>query len=523
LPPFDLIAFSSPALFESLSTTPFNTGENLSLKPQAKYLSGYLKYIKTKTIILENEYIDHDYLDDYSQFYAKCFEEFPRLCKRLHFFSTEFSKRDFLRMLSGKPGSLAEDKFRASYLGFSVVRPLPEAVIGRTVLKTYPPDNRRRYYTARRSYPVNLFGIDLTIDSLAFQEQDKALAACATVALWSCFHKANDLFKTPVPTPAAITRSANRLLNHRPVPSRGLDVGQICSAIRYFGLEPEVIEPTKEKPLASLIYAHLRFGNPVLLGVEVPPFGPHAITLVGYSLLGQRHLESEVLTTSGGIPMVGRRIDEFYAHDDQVGPFSRLKVVSTERGKLKKAREARESESAIIFQGEYKYNGQVVPMWPYVVIIPTYPKIRLGFTSVYKLVTKISRLFETVGSMFVRKFEKSNFEWDVHIVSGNALKQKIRGHQRLPERDLIRALTEPHPRYAWRILLSFSGNRILELLADTTAMEKSEPIYGLAWYDSGWKQILKHGITRDERIKSIAQESLGRRLFKKFEASFEDA
>jgi len=369
---------------------------------------------------------------------------------------------------------------------------------------------------------VHLFGIDLEVDSLAFQEQDKALAACATVALWSCFHKASELFQTFLPTPGEITRAASYLLNHRPIPSRGLDVNQMCTAIRYFGLEPEVIEPSGEKPLSSLIYAHLRFGNPVLLGVDVGARGMHAVTMVGYSLREHPHLENEVLLPSGGIPLVGRRIDEFYAHDDQVGPFSRLLVSSSGRTKaLQKERKERNSESAIIFTGDkYEENERQLPMWPNVVIIPTYHKIRLGFMSVYALVTAISNMFELVGSLSVRGFQRSDFEWDVHIVSSNAMKRKIRQSSLLLPEGIFQALTKRHPRYSWRILLAFRGKRILELLADTTAMEKSEPIYDLTWFDARWKEALRLGIARNLKISAIAGRALGRQLLALFEKSF---
>src|SRR4029077_8601062 len=171
-------------------------------------------------------------------------------------------------------------------------------------LTTYPDDGGRRHYTALRTYTANFFGIELHVDSLAFQEQDKALAACATVALWSCLHKASELFQTPRPTPAEITRAANRLVNQvRPIPSQGLEVHQMCTAIRHIGLEPEVIEPKQNIPLASLIYSHLRFGNPVLLGVEIEGLGLHAITLTGYSLRPTRHLQTEVLAPHTSIPL----------------------------------------------------------------------------------------------------------------------------------------------------------------------------------------------------------------------------
>jgi hypothetical protein len=60
----------------------------------------------------------------------------------------------------------------------------------------------------------------------------------------------------------------------------------------------------------------------------------------------------------------------------------------------------------------------------------------------------------------------------------------------------------------------------MELLADTTAMEKSEPIYDLTWFDANWKEALRLGIARNEKIRTIAERALGRRLLVLFEDSF---
>ena len=79
----------------------------------------------------------------------------------------------------------------------------------------------------------------------------------------------------------------------------------------------------------SLIYGYLKMGLPVILGVSIDGRGRHAITLTGYSLQKTTALKQEVAGSKNCIPMIGLRIDEFYAHDDQIGPFSRLRVNPT--------------------------------------------------------------------------------------------------------------------------------------------------------------------------------------------------
>jgi hypothetical protein len=74
-----------------------------------------------------------------------------------------------------------------------------------------------------------------------------------------------------------------------------------------------------------LIYSHLALGLPVILLAHVEGAG-HVITLIGYSLRPAKVLPHEVAPGQTSIPLRGLRIDKFYGHDDQFGPFGRLAI-----------------------------------------------------------------------------------------------------------------------------------------------------------------------------------------------------
>src|SRR5439155_23260261 len=119
----------------------------------------------------------------FASYYVRCHEHYDRLCSRLHFFAEELTDETLRSLIQGNLSSEQTNSIRHSYLGFVVARPLPSAIIGRTLLKTYPPDEGdRRHYTVVRNYDSHLFGVKLSVRSLPFQEQDSVLAACATVA-----------------------------------------------------------------------------------------------------------------------------------------------------------------------------------------------------------------------------------------------------------------------------------------------------------------------------------------------------
>lgn len=195
----------------------------VSSKVISRYFSDYFTHLQAKTILVEVYYVDHDYLEDYTGYYARCFKQYPRHCSRIHFFNREFSCEDFSQLLSREScTTLTPPLLKQSYLGFIVVKPLPQKMVGKTCLKTYDTDNGRRYFIKARSYSVNLFGYPLEIqDSLAFQEQDSVAAACATSALWAAFQGTGELFHHNIPSPFEITKSATRYISPeiRPFPN----------------------------------------------------------------------------------------------------------------------------------------------------------------------------------------------------------------------------------------------------------------------------------------------------------------
>ena len=205
---FEVRPFSAPALYDALSTERC-TPEEVAAQGRAQYLFGYLKDLGAQSILIERDYTDGDYLEDFAAYYVRCFQKYEKRCSRLHFFGSKLSEEDIVALAQGTAAEAKIEELKLSYLGFVVARPLPNAIVGRTLLRTYPPDNGRRHYTVVRRYVANVLGLEFMVESLPFQEQDTVLAACATVALWSAFQKTSELFGTPAPRPATITRTAN--------------------------------------------------------------------------------------------------------------------------------------------------------------------------------------------------------------------------------------------------------------------------------------------------------------------------
>jgi hypothetical protein len=467
-----LTAFDASNLNGALATDKFPEA-SVSKDTHAKYLFAYLTDIGASTIVIEPDYVDGDFLDDFASYYASCFERFDYRCKRVHFFSESVDRSEFDAAILGVAPAADIKKLQTSYLGFIVVKPLPDAIIGRTQLRTYDADGGRRNYTAIATYKVHLFGLELEVRTLPFQEQDHALAACATVALWSCFHRTARMFGTHSPRPSRITSDAAAIQgDRRTFPSYGLSVEQMCSAIRRNALEPEVFGKAAivEAPLISLMYGYLRFGLPILLLVNVDEKDGHALTLNGYSLRTEpQHSSEHPLSAAVPIPrfprLPGLYIDEFYAHDDQFGPFSRLKVDTTNST----------HKSAILTGCWLRSNGEARILRPTQIIVPVYPKIRLTYLQALKWLTRLAATAEGVAA-------SPASAWDLYLIDTNAYKENLRG-SKLVGRRKMNQLTSNQPRFFWRCIFANQGSERFEMLIDATGFDRSFPIFSVNYFD----------------------------------------
>ncbi|MEW6327860.1 MAG: hypothetical protein AB1487_09775 [Thermodesulfobacteriota bacterium] len=448
---------------------------NLFQKKHISYLQGYLKELGCKTIIVEKEYVDKDYLDDFSEYYVKCFHHYERFCKRIHFFNLSFDAQQFVTLLRNEAGTnvLSKELLNKSYLGHIVVKPLPEAFVGRTCLVTYPTGNGR-FFPTLRTYDVNLFGIGLTCSSLAFQEQDTVLAACATSALWSTFHKTSEMFRTTLPSPAGITRSAANhfLLKSRPLPSQGLNVYQMCQAIRDVGLEPELRDCSKVDEFTGLVYGYLRFGIPVILIVDLiasngRSFGRHGVAVVGYN----DPKSTQIPLPSANVPLFAHRIRKLYVHDDQIGPFSRIvfdKPNRTER---------------IQTDWVCPHSGKTLVVEPKAVIIPVYHKIRITFEDVMMLIGRIHAGFR------MTPLKEIPLTWDVYLSDVREVRTSYFDSEILEPDERLRLLVKNYPRFLWRCGLHMGNMTLMEILIDATDIARSTFIFDIVFMKTPFKEI----------------------------------
>jgi hypothetical protein len=464
-------------------------------KLHSRYFEEYFKVISAKTIVVENNYVDRDYLEDFAGYYVRCFEEYRRKCTRLHFFTEAFDDREFKGLLAGTFKTLNQHKLDKAYLGFLVVKPLPQTIIGRTCLATYPSDGDRRHFPITRTYNSNLFGISLTVDTLAFQEQDTVVAACATSALWSVFQGTGKLFQHPIPSPVEITKAASSdvSLETRFLPNNGLTAAQMAHAIRSVNLEPFLVQVHDSYIFKSSLYAYLRGKFPLILGFDlkkVPttsPFerkdienmGKHAVAVTGYSL-GLPHVEPH----PSGFLLRASRIDKIYVHDDQVGPFARM--VFDKDNILEDDGEVQVNFLSTSWGG---LSSRVIGV-PDLILVPLYHKIRIAFDSIHDTVFYLDSLIEELRTSGVFPLEQ-RLEWDIYLTSVNELKAEILNSNILDGDTRHKLLTREIPRFLWRATAFCADSILIDLLFDATDIKQGRFFICAIEYNKNFSVFLR--------------------------------
>lgn len=467
---FEISPYSVDKLFEIFCTFSESLPERARQKPHYEFFRGYFEAIGAETILVENDYVDRNYLADCAGYYVLCFRDYARKCKRIHFFSGSFDDAQFLNLLKGVPDKLTQELLRQWYLGFIVAKPIPETFVGRCCIRTYE-EGPARSYPITRPYTVNLFGIRLPILSLAFQEQDHVVAACATSALWSAFHGCvwPETFK--IPSPIEITKSATQFVpstEERSLPNSGLNHSQMAHAIKEVALEPYSVPGNDPFIFRGTIYAYLRGQVPILLLADLNNsadptnlnlMGRHALLATGYNL------GSAVPVPFGTYPFYLRssRMDKIYCHDDQVGPFTRMEITSIAGAK-----------GATCLKTEWKDRngkaGNVIAL-PRFLLIPIYHKVRITFRRIISIVSSFDRVIRDAKNLGLLDLDL--IEWDVFLTTVNTLKTDMIADSDLDPGERSDVLLRPLPRFIWRASGFCKDRNVIDLLFDATDIEQS--------------------------------------------------
>lgn len=492
--PYEVYQYNIEKLIEFFVKKSKSNYQIISNKIHKIYFEEYFAKLNAKTMLIENDYIDRDYLEDFSNYYVRCFTEYKKKCTRFHFFSFSFNEDEFENIIS-KTNLDSLGNMKESYLGFIVLKPLPQTIIGKTCLKPYPKEkDKERNYPVLRKYSVSLFGIDLSVESLAFQEQDNVVAACATSALWSVFNSTGILFHHQILSPAEITKEATKQLpiESRIFPNKGLTLEQMAHAIQSVGLEPFLIGGENSYfYFKSYINAYLRFGIPILLGItlfdisgeELKFIGKHAVAITGFRI-------DKSIINDFDIDLKSSRINRIYVHDDQIGPFARM-IFDENTTKVKKDNK---KIDMISLSTSWKYNGADIgniKAIPEILLVPLYHKIRIPLDRIYKYIYSFQAILNNLKA-FIPHLISNNIEWNIYLIGVNELKKELFNNIAFKSNYCKKILLKNLPRFIWRATAVINNKLIMDLLFDATDIEQGNNFIYAIEYDEMFSLILRN-------------------------------
>lgn len=503
------------------------------------YLEGMKK---AKTLVVERDYIDRDYLDDYARYYSRCFENYERKCTRLHFFAGAsaaggggFSQKELEDRIvhpdvEADDGRIWQDELQEQYLGFVVVRPLVSALVGRTYLVANDIGDFR--YCALKDFDVSFFGRRLTVKCMPFLQQDKATAACATCALWSCAQVTSKLFAHKPYCPGCITTMSlqHGMSTLRKFPNHGLEAEDMLYAIRNADLDPIYFDVenlpllTKEDVVTCFlghIYAYLAANIPLVLAGDLYEHvsqsevldldsgwkGRHAVAINGYHMgqsvgCADRHLSSS-------------RIDQVLVHDDQIGPYTAMEV-GKDLVRLQYA--DNESPAGLMCERwKCKWKGSDGKAWDFVpkyLIIPSYHKIRVGYAEVYQKMKDIDKQIERIILLDAQSGRSNNLEggtwapeWEIKVQTLDAFKKEIRNDRKLHDAIKLQLVTESYPKFLW--IMTAKNNREKQLTIWVDATDPGRVSQGVKCipYTEDMMKILLAISKDDDRVGGFAQSA----------------
>ncbi len=488
-------------------------------KPQITYIYNYLKSFMPEpepgktagSILLEPEYIDRDFLEDYSRFYVRRFGNDGYKCARLHFFSSKITHQRLDALLAGDSEELTLDALQDHYLGFMVIKPLTKTFVGKTCLRV-AGDKGTGAGTKKKiskRYEVNLFGVPLYVDSIAFQEQDKVVAACATTAIWTALHGLPGRSVKDIKSCSEITTAALNFVDgsSNGFPNKELSNKQIQRTLDVEGLRyhNSNLEAYTQEFFRTHLASHIDSDLPVILTGTVyglTPVDPesedaervsvkagHAITALGYDF---RNEASWV-----------------YVHDDRLGPYARAQMVEIDSmlGSLapKDAQGRWGLAMSIREPDEDKWAEPHEIIVPDISIVPADKKTRLPFKFAHSTARLIVEQIQALMKKEVLpalKIDMPEVSFKIQLASIISARDAVRNHnvtrkagEKLGEHVLdearlirwreekLKFLTGHLARLQWQIDFFWNQELAFRVFLDATDIPLGNAVSGIYIYD----------------------------------------
>jgi hypothetical protein len=246
---------------------------------------------------LEFPYVDRIYRDAFYQYYSSKLEVYNRDCFRVSFFKKEIKPEQFFNVIG-------HEKLQECFAGFTVVRLLPNYQNpGRTAIAPSAFKNNT-FLCELTLISANVGGVKLHVNAFPFSTQDGECMTCAETSIWAVMeYYGNKYPEHNIVLPSEIHKAFHHDL--RVLPSNGLTVLQIASALTHFGFgtylyarrrDPIGVEdPSDAKIFRRNLFYYIESGIPLILELQGKNVG-HAVVAIGHENVSVTNLSAQIST-----------------------------------------------------------------------------------------------------------------------------------------------------------------------------------------------------------------------------------
>lgn len=222
------------------------------------------------------------------------------------------------------------DSLQASYIGYSVIRPVSQRCLGRTVIDPCKVGRKVAdgFYMLRTRFKGHLNGPALNACGYPYMSQDTEATVCAHTALWSMCRYLSERYTMYPETYPYDFIAGTTDTDGRTAPYRGMTYSDYSRLLTQFGCHPEILVMQEEgmdaagKKISALspekltrLYTYVESGFPVLAS-----YHGHVVSLVGHTMDWNR---KPVPNKHGWIDSSGF-LKEFVVVDDNFFPYQLL-------------------------------------------------------------------------------------------------------------------------------------------------------------------------------------------------------
>ena len=280
-----------------------------------RLLSCGLKRSTTKVVLVEPHYTCRDHRNLFSNYYSKKFLETSCYTNRLHFFSVEDVEPAHLMM--------DPESYLTHYIGYSVIRPVKNRCIGRTIIdpaKTFVQSET--LLCLRTPFHAHINGHKFTVCGYPYTSQTTDVTVCAHSALWGvCRYLSQryNSYREVYPFDLVMLTEPS---HGRSYPYRGMTYTDYSGILTAFGSFPILLrnkgidsEDGLDTRTFRDIYTYVESGFPVLAS-----YTGHVVTLVGHTM----DYEQDLCPDSNGFLDSSQFLKQFVVVDDNLFPYQLL-------------------------------------------------------------------------------------------------------------------------------------------------------------------------------------------------------